>query len=216
MNHFELPSYTTDFQGSEAPLSEGGRWSNHGLVWTAVCKAGGLAYGTQTGTEIGPFRYADSYAALSGFPPDQEAWGEVFIANPNPACNQEVEILLRWTHSPNFTCGYECFARCVSDDSSYLQIVRWNGPLADYTYLADLRGAEYGLKNGDILKAKAVGNVITVYVNGVQKAQAVDETHPTGDPGIGFFLQCNEGQGPGTNRDFGFRRFGAVTIAGIK
>ena len=210
----EMPSYSTDFQGSEDPLSEGGRWNNNGLVWTAVRKDGGIAFGTQTGLETGALRYADSYAALAGYPPDQEAWGEVFIANPNPSCNQEVEILLRWTHSPNFTSGYECFARCTNDDLSYLQIVRWNGPLGDFTYLADMQGAEYGLKDGDILKASVVGSVISVYVNDVMKAQAMDHTHPAGNPGIGFFLQCNDGQGLGTNRDFGFRRFAARGIAG--
>jgi hypothetical protein len=209
----EMPSYTTNFMDSEDPLSEGGKWSNHGLVWTTVRKEGGIAYGTQTGLETGPSRYADSFAILSGFPPDQEAWGEVYIANPNSSCNQEVEILLRWTHSPHFSAGYECFARCLSDHASYLQIVRWNGPLGDYTYLADMRGAEYGLKNGDILKASVIGNVISVSVNGIQKASATDNMHPAGSPGIGFFLQCNDGQGLGTNRDFGFSRFAAHGIA---
>ncbi len=74
------PSYHTTFIGSENPLSEAGRWSNHGLLWTAVRKDGGIAYGTQSGTATGDQRYADSYAAISGFPSDQEAWGEVFIA----------------------------------------------------------------------------------------------------------------------------------------
>ena len=80
--------------------------------------------------------------------------------------HQEIEVLLRWTSSPHSTTGYECFARCANDDSSYLQIVRWNGPLGNFTYLADMRGADYGLKNGDILKASVIGSVITVYVNG--------------------------------------------------
>jgi hypothetical protein len=209
-----MKTYTTQFDGAENPLSEGGRWSNHGLDWTNVRKDGGLAYGSQTGLETGDARYADSYAVLSGFLADQEAWGEAYIAKPNPSCNQEIEILLRWTSSPHCTTGYECFARCTSDESSYLQIVRWNGPLGNFTYLADMRGADYGLKNGDIIKASVIGNVITVFVNGIKKAQAVDDTFPTGNPGIGIFLQCNDGQGIGTNRDFGFIRFFAQGIGG--
>jgi len=204
--------YTTTFDGAESPLSEGGRWGNDGLDWTAVWKDGGIAYGTQTGVETGPACYADSYAVLSGFPSDQEAWGEVFIARPNASCFQEVEILLRWTHLPHRTTGYECFARCMRDHSSYLQIVRWNGPLADYTYLADMRGIDFGLKNGDILKASVIGNIITVSVNGVKKAEAVDDTYPTGNPGIGFFLHCDEDQGIGTNGDFGFTGYTARGI----
>ena len=207
-----MKTYTTQFDGVEAPLSEGGRWSNHGLDWTDINKEGGLAYGTQNGLEAGARRYADSYAVLSGFPPDQEAWGEAYIVKPDPSCNQEIEILLRWTSTPHCTTGYECFARCTDDTSSYLQIVRWNGPLGDFTYIADLHGPGYGLKNGDILKASVTGSVITVYVNGVQKAQAVDDTFKTGCPGIGIFLQCNDGQGMGTNRDFGFTKFTAQGI----
>lgn len=207
-----MKTYTTKFDGSENPLSEGGNWSNIGLAWTNIRKDGGIAYGTQTGIETGDSRYADSYAVLSGFPPDQEAWGEAYIAKPDSSCNQEVEILLRWTSSPNYTTGYECFARCTSDDSSYLVIARWNGPLANYTYLADLHGADYGLKNGDIIKASAIGNIITVYINGNKKAQAEDDTYKTGNPGIGIYLQCNDGKGFGTNRDFGFKEYSAKGI----
>jgi hypothetical protein len=209
-----MKTYTTKFEGTENPLSEGGRWSNNGFAWTYIRKVGGIAYGTQTGIETGDSRYADSYAVLSGFPSDQEAWGEAYIAKPNSSCNQEIEILLRWTSSHNCTTGYECFARCTSDDSSYLQIVRWNGPLANFTYLADLHGADYGLKNGDMLKASVIGNIITIYVNGIKKAQAADDTYQTGNPGIGLFIQCNGSQGMGTNRDFGFTEFSAKGISG--
>jgi hypothetical protein len=68
------------------------------------------------------------------------------------------------------------------------------------------------LKHGDTLKASIVGNVITVYVNGVRKAQATDNTFKTGNPGIGIFLQCNGGQGIGSNADFGFSSFTARGI----
>lgn len=202
-------AYSTTFDGDEDPLSEGGKWINNGLDWTKICKHGGIAYGTQTGTNKGIYRYDDSYAHLSGFPPDQEAWAQVQIAKPDPSCHQELEILLRWTSSAHSTTGYECFARCLNDDSSYLQIVRWEGPLGKFTYLADKRGANYGLKNGDTLKASIIGNVITVYINGVEKAQVKDDTHKTGNPGIGAFLSCDNGRGIGSSTDFGFTSFTA-------
>ncbi len=204
--------YRTTFEGDENPLLEGGKWSNNGRDWTKIRKAQGLAFGTQTGTNKGARRYDDSYAHLSGFPPNQEAWGKVHIAKPDSSCHQEVEILLRWTSSAHRTTGYECFARCVNDGSSYVQIVRWEAPLGKFTYLADKRGANYGLKDGDILKASIVGNVITVSINGVVKAQAKDDTYKTGNPGIGTFLSCDNGRGVGTNRDFGFRSFTARAI----
>ncbi len=208
----DVIQYSTTFKGDEDPLSEGGKWANQGLDWTKIRKAGGLAFGTQTGTHKGIYRYDDSYAHLSGFPPDQEAWGQVQIAKPDPSCHQELEILLRWTSSAHRTTGYECFARCVNDGSSYVQIVRWEGPLGKFTYLADKHGADYGLKDGDILKASIVGNVITVSINGVAKAQVKDDTYKTGNPGIGTFLSCDNGRGLGTNQDFGFRNFTARGI----
>jgi hypothetical protein len=206
-------TFTTRFEGTENPLAEGGRWKNDGLDWARFRKDGGIAFGSQTGVDTGATRYNDSYAVLSGFPPDQEAWGEVRIAKPDSACNQELEILLRWTSAPHRTTGYECFARCLSGAGSYLQIVRWEGPLAKYTYLADKHGPDYGLKNGDTLKATMVGNVITVYINGVEKARATDDSYKTGDPGIGHFLACKKGHGFGSNADFGFSGF---TARGIK
>jgi hypothetical protein len=169
-------TYATTFDGDENPLSEGGKWIHNGLDWAKIRKSGGIAYGTQSGTNGGAARYDDSYSHLSGFPPDQEAWGKVHIAKPDPSCHQELEILLRWTSSAHSTTGYECFARCVNDGSSYLQSVRWEGPVGKFTYLADKHGAEYGLKSGDILKASIVGNVITVYINGVEKARVKDDT----------------------------------------
>ncbi len=205
-------TFTARFDGTEDPLSEGGRWTNSGVDWTRIRKISGLACGTQTGTNRGIYRFDDSYAHLSGFPPDQEAWGEVSIAKPNASCTQELEILLRWTSSAHRTTGYECFARCLTSDSSYVQIVRWDGPLGKFTYLADMRGTNYGLKQGDILKASVIGNVITVYINGIQKARAIDDTFKTGSPGIGEFLACESGRGVGSNPDFGFASFTARAI----
>src|SRR6266851_9856485 len=117
-------TYTTSFEGTENPLSEGGRWTNNTLDWTQIRKIGGIACGTQTGTNTGIYKFDDSFAHLSGFPPEQEAWGKAYIAKPNSSCSQELEILLRWTSSPHRTTGYECFARCLHNGSSYVEIVR--------------------------------------------------------------------------------------------
>jgi hypothetical protein len=205
-------TYTTRFEGTEFPLSEGGKWTHEGLDWAKIGKSGGIAYGTQTGTNTGIYQFDDSYAHLSGFPPDQEAWGQVRIAKPNPSCHQELEILLRWNSSAHRTTGYECFARCLNNSESYVQIVRWEGPLGKFTYLADRRGTNYGLNDGDVLKASIVGNVIRVYINGVEKARVTDDTYQTGNPGIGEFLACNRGQGIGSNANFGFASFTARAI----
>jgi hypothetical protein len=206
-------TYTTRFEWTENPISEAGAWTNRGVDWTQIYKANGIACGSQSGTNTGIYRYNDSYAHLSGFPPDQEAWGKVHIGNLGPPCVQELEILLRWTSSAHRTTGYECFARCVNNDASYVQIVRWDGPLGKFTYLADMRGTNYGLKDGDILKASVVGNLIKVYINGVEKARAADNSFNTGDPGIGEYLDCNGGHRVGSNTNFGFSSFTARAIS---
>jgi len=208
-------TYSTTFAGTEDPLSEGGRWSNNGLDWTNIRKDHGLACSTQSGIEAGKFKFNDSYAVLSGFPPDQEAWGEVHISKPSSTYVQELEILLCFTSSPHNTTGYECFARCIDDASSYVEIVRWDGPVGKFTYLARLHGPGHGLKNGDTLKASITDNVITVSMNGVKKAQVIDQTFKTGNPGIGEFLACVNGQGVGTNTDFGFASFTARGITDL-
>jgi hypothetical protein len=207
-------TYSTRFEGNENPLSQNGRWIHNGVDWAKIQMKDGIAFGTQSGTNSGIHQYDDSYAHLSGFPPDQEASGRVSIARPNSACHQELEILLRWTSSPHRTTGYECFARCLEGESSYVQIVRWDGPLGKFTYLADKRGTNYGLKNGDTIKASIIGNVITVSINGVEKARVTDDTFKTGNPGIGEFLACDHGQGVGSNADFGFANFSARGIVG--
>jgi hypothetical protein len=108
-------TYTTYFEEAENPLSEHGRWVNHGLDWTQIRKTNGIASGTQVGTNTGIYKFDDSYTHLSGFPPDQEAWGQAHISKLNAPCIQELEFLLRWTSSAHRTTGYECFARCVDE-----------------------------------------------------------------------------------------------------
>lgn len=194
-------TFSTEFAGTENPLSEGGAWSHTGVDWTRVQKANGIAFGTQTGTA----GYDDSYAVLSGFGPDQSGSAQVHIApSIDRSCSHEMEILLRWADSSHNARGYEVN---ISFDGGYSQIVRWNGALGDFTVL---QGGSYsGLKEGDTFKAEIVGDLIKVSVNGTQIAQVRDGTFTTGNPGIGFFRrEC------GTNADVGFQNFAATGSGG--
>ena len=77
--------------------------------------------------------------------------------------------------------------------------------MGQFTYLTQQHGAQYGVAEGDVVKATIVGNVITAYINGAQVMQATDNTYVTGNPGIGFFLN-----GTGVaNTDYGFTSFTA-------
>ena len=195
--------YATIFPVGENPISEGGRWINGktvGLDWSDVATTPGLAIGTQTGSD----GFDDSIAMLQGsWGPDQTAMGTVHIAKRQTASAiNEVEILLRWAISPHRATGYEVN---FGTTGQYVQIVRWNGPFGDFTYL-DSHDLPKRLTDGDVVKATIVGHVITAYVNDEQVAQASDGTYAGGNPGIGFYLQ-----GTGTNSDFGFTSYMATS-----
>ena len=190
-------TYTTSFDGSENPISEGGAWSHLGLDWQKVMKSNGMAFGTQTGNG----GYDDSYAVLSGFGPNHSATATLHL---NPAidgsCTHEVEILLRWADAAHTARGYEVN---LSFDGGYAQIVRWNGALGDFTVLG---GGSYGaIKEGDTFSASIEGDLITLTVNGTRVAQVRDGTWTNGNPGMGFFRRAC-----GANSDFGFLSYTAT------
>jgi hypothetical protein len=188
-------TFTTNFDGTENPLSEGGVWFHNGLDWNRVQKVDGVAFGTQTGFG----GYDDSYAYLAGFPADQSGAGVIQRTSGSSGIH-EVEILLRWTDSAHDAKGYECL---LSYDASYAQIVRWNGPFGDFTYIGWAAQAPMP-KTGDTLSASITGNLIIVRYNGAEIMRATDTTYPTGGPGIGFYRES-----AGSVGDMGFTSYTA-------
>jgi len=176
-------TYSTDFNLVESPISEAGAWRHDGLDWAHVATARGLAYGTQTGNG----GFDDSYAYLSGFPPDQSASAVVHRDPATGGTTHEVEILLRWSDSAHSARGYECnFAY----DGSYASIVRWNGPKSDFTVIDPAGGpgrVAGGLHDGDVVKAQIVGSVITTFINGKPLSSTTDTVYRDGNPGIGLW-----------------------------
>ena len=197
-------TYSTSFDSAESPLSEHGAWHHDGLDWTTVETAGGIAYGTQLlhVSRSGPTGYNDSYAYLAGFPADQQASAVVALGGIDTSCTHEVEVLLRWADSAHNARGYECN---VAFDGSYAQIVRWNGPVGDYTYLGS-GSVPGGVHDGDTVSASVVGGHITLSVNAAVRTTADDATFPDGNPGVGFWRGDN---GCGTLGDYGFTSFTA-------
>jgi hypothetical protein len=200
-------TYATSFSFAQSPLSETGAWHHEGFDWTLVKTGGGNAYGTQElgVTRSGPTGYNDSYAYLAGFPADQTASGVVALYTIDTSCTHEVEILLRWADSAHDARGYECN---VAFDGSYAQIVRWNGPVGDYTYLGE-GNVPGGMHDGDTVSASVVGSHITLSVNGTVRATADDTTFVTGNPGIGFWRGSS---GCGSFGDYGFTSFSASSL----
>jgi hypothetical protein len=191
-------TYTTNFPLTENPISEGGHWINgltNGLDWADVQTTPGKAFGTQTG--LGP-DFADSTALLTGtWGADQTAQATVYITFEDGTHDtEEVELRLRSSLSPHNCTGYE-INFSVLPQRLYCQIVRWNGPLGDFTFLFT---GNVGVVNGDVVKATAIGNTITMYINNAAIASVVDNTFPSGNPGMGFYM--HGGLGPPLNYGF--------------
>jgi hypothetical protein len=199
-------TYSTHFPLAENPLSERGVWEGGktvGLDWADVATTPGRAFGLESGVT----GYDDSTALLTGdWGPNQTLEATVYALKPNDKVNEEVELRLRSSLSSHNATGYEVLFRCSKSKDAYAEIVRWNGPLGDFTYLDRHNGSQFGVATGDVVKATMIGNVIKAYINGVQVAQATDSTWATGRPGIGFYLE----KATGLNPDYGFTSFTAL------
>ncbi|MGO8790183.1 MAG: hypothetical protein ACLQVL_22760 [Terriglobia bacterium] len=205
--------YSTNFPRAENPISEGGKWINgqtNGLDWANVRTIPGLAFGMEIGgSRPEPQKYDDSTALLTGaWGPNQTVQATVHSVNQNPSENvwEEVELRLRSSLSPHNATGYEVMFRCSKSAKAYCNIARWDGALGKFTYVKNSGGSQYGVANGDVIKATMIGNVITVYINGVQMVQATDNAFKSGNPGMGFFIDGTTGE----NRNYGFSNFMAT------
>ena len=196
-------TYTTHFPLTENPISEGSNWINGqttGIDWHDVSTTPGLAIGHQSGKS-----YTDGTALLTGaWGPTQSVEATVHTVNQNDACYQEVEMRLRSALSAHSCTGYEISFKASKTSSAYLIIVRWNGAVGDFTMLQQYSAAQYGVADGDKVKATITGNVITAYLNDVKVGTATDGTYAEGSPGMGFNLETGDSACVGTNGDYGF------------
>ena len=86
--------------------------------------------------------------------------------------------------------------------------MRWNGAIGDFTSLQRQVGAEFGVKDGDVVEASIRRGPDTGYINGVEVISATDDVYAEGAPGVGFnFVVSN------TNVDHGFTSFEVDTYA---
>ena len=180
-------TYVTTFDTNEYPLSEGGKWKKTSNVWTYMNVVNGVAF-PSNGVTGG---YDDSYAYLAqSFGNNYEIEGIVW-RDPALASDagNEIAFLLRTSDDSNNIRAYEVLYQAYGG----LQIIRWDGPYGGYTVLPTTQpsGWQQGtaLKTGDVLKASVIGNVVTMYVNGVARERATDSAFSTGQPGISGFLR---------------------------
>jgi hypothetical protein len=215
-------SYTTTFPATENPISQGGNWINGlatGLDWGNVQSTPGLAFGT---TVSGAPPYNDSIAALAGsWPTNQSACATVAINSSFPNRNSgphEVEVHLHRTITAHSSTGYEFnygLGTTAGAGFLYLGIVRWNGPLNNFTGLTNtFTGTPPVLQNGDVFCAANVGATLTGTVTRagtvIATWSATDSTYTGGSPGIGMYNQF----GAGDNPLYGFSSFTTPSSGG--
>jgi hypothetical protein len=184
-------------------------WQYKGLDWSDVSTSKGQAVGHQKGD----VHYLDGTALLTGlWGADQMAKATVFAGTTYASDYPEVELRLRSSLSAHNCSGFEiAFSAAGKTAKAYLMLVRWNGPVGDFTVLKQPFGLQYGVITGDVVKASIIGNTLTAYINGVQVAQATDSIYTSGNPGIGFnFDWVDQGAAKGTNSSFGFTNFTAT------
>ena len=156
----------------------------------------------------GTANYDDSACALTGtWGPNQSAQITIKINGSATAQFEEAEVHLNTTITANSITGYEINCSVIAGNP-YVQIVRWNGALGNFTFLD---GREYGCANGDVLMATRSGNTITAYKNGQSLFSVTDSTYTGGAPGMGFYIQnIQSGTAAQANAEFGASAFSAT------
>jgi hypothetical protein len=202
-------TYSTNFPLTENPISEGEQWVNGGTVgldWTDISTTSSLAIGHQASI---PYSDATALLQTGSWGPTQSAKGTVFSlpATNNDICGQEVEMRLRSHISAHSNTGYE-ITFSTGGNYGYVLIVRWNGPLGDFTCLQCVTGSQYHVSTGDVISATISGTTINAYKNGELMMTATDSTFSSGAPGIGINFTPDLGC-DGQNSDYGFTDFTA-------
>ena len=160
MNGQPVRSYSTRFEADEDPISEGGMWLNgqtDGIDWVdCMTQNGGEVCGEVSrmtvaerraeqvhdeatgGEELTAGDYDDPAAVLTGeWGPNQHGKATVFCRNPtervlpggrDPPAQRD--------RRPTAAPATRCSSGRSRPTRGYAEIVRWNGPIGDFTSLA--------------------------------------------------------------------------------
>jgi hypothetical protein len=186
-------AYSTSFAVDENPMSENGIWVQGGTVgldWQNVKTLGGKACASNTSSGFNDCG-AHLDPAFAQIPNDQQAVGTIFKAGGYTATDShECELLIHWLTTAHNARGFEN----TMPFSGAAQQVRWNGAVNDFTVLSPTGSGGGPFNNGSVIKAKMVGNVLTLYQDATQILTVTDATFPSGNPGVGAFVRPATGQ----------------------
>jgi hypothetical protein len=202
-------SYTTNFPGTENPISEGGRWTNTvSATWNNPVSTVGGSPGRAVGLNSTGFN--DSIAMLTGsFTADQKVTVTAF-KGAGSAGAAEIELLLRMTMVPGSPDKVFTYEIDVIPAQSEIVIVRWNGPQGNFTNLSS--GSISGINDGDVIEATITGPAnavaMTVKLNGATIVTTTDVAgYATGNPGMGF-----DAGTPANGANFGIKSYSATSF----
>lgn len=211
--------YSTTIPNQESIISEGSVWTDGhqtGVNWADVATYYGKAWGKE-GMQTRA-NYSDATAVLKGvWNSSHGVSATVFVTSGAPSegspCYPEVELRLHTGIASYSIKGYEVNFSVGGTSKAYAMIVRWNGPLGNFTVLKTAYGSSYGVKNGDAVSATYSNGTITAYKNGVAILSAYDSTYGNyGSPGIGFNYVYGSScpGGTGKNDTYGFSSIAAT------
>lgn len=192
-------AYASNFPATENPISENGfvlSGARDGSDWSDFRTSGGLTYGTQANSAATP-PYNDSLAVLKGAPPNHAIQATCHVeAGTFTSGFHELGLHVRKKLSANASPGYE-YQHAF--DGAYGTWVWWQGLLNQF--IQGPNGANLqALTTGTILKATAIGNIITAYANygsGLVIISQLDITVASNFPGTTTdghsYAQLNDG-----------------------
>lgn len=193
--------YRIDFADApiEDALSAGGVWTNntHGT-------GGNGAPGNMTSMRVdlasdgrtriamathGGVNYDDSFAFVPGFGDDQFIEAVVYKEpgyNPNAhGSNHEIELLVGCSSAP----GRHAWNECLFNAGAGVDIVHIDGGPNDFKPVGNVSGRNrLNASHGDLIRADKVGNVVSLYLNGILKVRydGSDPAHVARGSGIGI------------------------------
>jgi hypothetical protein len=184
-----LGQFSTSFTTSENPISEGGAWAhNTANPWQKVQTTGANAIAAAY-TEL----FDDAYAFLANWSGDNyEVIATVYWPGGGAG---ELELLLRLSDSATQVKAYEC----LYNVGGSWQIVRWNGPLGDYTVIHQGGTVPGGGSDGNQIRATIVGSTITMYWRAsptnswTTLGSVIDSVLSSGKPGIAIYVHAADG-----------------------
>lgn len=196
-------TYSTTFPSAENPISEGGKWlggATDGTVYSDVRTSVGKAYASHFITP-GVNDYTDDIAVLKDTvaDPGPDQYAEVTIfrdAAYTPPSSHEIQIHLRASCNPAGPLYLPTYEILLPWGGTFGQIVYQPGNLGGFSVLSPTGAGYSALSTGDVVRAKIVGNVITVYVNGAEAMTVSHSSITDGQPGMGFYVTAGSGADP--------------------